>query len=180
MWLVEDMIDKAFPFRIAMLKRCFSQAVSLLSSVFSEIRFPISLTMIVVKGPKTPEVSIATGLNLNLLTRLGYLALLAFSAFAAAEPALMADSFTELSLKVLTHVASQQRALPLRKEKVVIPSSLFPSPRSRPTGSSSVGVPADLNAQLIMSVMAACRGCLLVLSRSGKNGNRSISIDLSF
>ena len=98
MWLADDMIDKAFTFMIAMLKRCFNHKVSLLSSVFSEIRFPISLTMTEVEGSKTPDVSIATGSNLNLLTRLGYLDLLALSAFAAAEPALMADWLTELSL----------------------------------------------------------------------------------
>ena len=154
MWLADAMIDSAFPFRIAMLRRCFSHEVSLLSSVFSEIRFPISLTMAEVEGPKAPDVSMATGSNLNLLTRSGYLDLLALSALAAAEPALMADSITELSLYVLTHVASQQRDFPLLKGKVVMPSGLFPSPRSRPIGSRSVGIPADLSARLIMSLMA--------------------------
>ncbi len=43
--------------------------------------------MFLVEGPKAPEVSIATGSNLHLLTRSGYLALLEFSAFAAAWPA---------------------------------------------------------------------------------------------
>ena len=154
MWLADAMIERAFPFRTAIFRRCFSHNVSLLSSDFSEILFPISLTMTEVEGPKTPDVSMATGSNLNLLTKLGYLDLLVLSALAAAEPALMADSITELSLYVLTHVASQQRDFPLLKGKVVMPSGLFPSPRSRPIGSRSVGIPADLSARLIMSLMA--------------------------
>ena len=143
-----------------MLKRCFNHDVSLLSPVFSEILFPISWSTILVDGPNTPEVSTATGSNLYLLIRSGYLVLLAFSALEAAEPTPTADPFTTLSPKVFTHVASQQRALPRLKGKVVIPSGLFPSPRSSPTGSNSVGIPADLNARLIMSFKAECRGSL--------------------
>ena len=160
MWLAEAMIERAFPFRTAMLRRCFSHDVSLLSCDFSVILFPISLTMTVVEGPNTPDVSMATGSNLNLLTMLGYFDLLALSALAAAEPALMADSITELSLYVLTHVASQQRDFPMLKGKVVIPSGLFESPRSRPIGSKRVGIPADLRARLMISLMAEWRGCL--------------------
>ena len=134
--------------------------VSLFSPVFSEIRFPISKIMFLVEGPKTPEVSIATGSNLNLLTRSGYFALFEFSALPAALPASMAVSFTELSPKVFMHVASQQSTLPWLKGKIVIPSGLFPSPRLSPTGSSTDGTPADFNARQMMSFNAACRGCL--------------------
>ena len=66
----DEVIDRAFPFRIAMFRRCFNQNVSLLSPVFSVMCFPISLTMIFVEGPNAPEVSIATGSNWSLLTKL--------------------------------------------------------------------------------------------------------------
>ena len=112
MCLADDVIDKAFPLWIAMLSLCFNHWVSLLSPDFSVICFPISYTMFLVEGPNAPDVSIATGSNLNLLTRSGYLALLEFSAFAAAWPTSIAVSFMQLSPKVLTHVASQHSALP--------------------------------------------------------------------
>ena len=41
-----------------------------------------------------------------------------------------------------------------------MPSGLFPSPRSSPTGSKIEGIPADLSARHMMSLIAACRGCL--------------------
>ena len=112
MCFVEEMIDNAFPFRIAMFRRCLSHRVSRFSPVLSEMRFPISLMMFVVDGPKAPGVSIAMGSNLNLLTRSGYLTLLVFSALEVVWPALTSLSLTELSLNVLTQVASQQRFFP--------------------------------------------------------------------
>ena len=112
MCFTDEIIDRALPLRTAIFRRCFSHMDSRFSPVFSVIRFPISLTMLLVEGPKTPDVSIATGSNLKFLTRSGYLILLAFSAFSAAQPASNAVSFMELSLKVLMHVASQQIALP--------------------------------------------------------------------
>ena len=138
----DEMIDKAFPFRIAMFRHCFIQNVFLLSPVFSVMRFPISLTITFVQGPNAPEVSIAIGSNWNLLTKLGYFLLLSFSAFAAACPTSVAVSLTELSPNVLTHVASQQSSLPRLKGKVVIPSGLFPSSLMRPIGSNSEGIQA--------------------------------------
>ena len=74
----------------------------------------------------------AIGSNLRSLTSPGYLVLFAFSALAAAEPTLIAASLIELSAKVFTHIASQQRALPWLKGKVVTPFGLLPSPRMRP------------------------------------------------
>ena len=76
-----------------MLRPCFNHIVSLLSPVFSEILFPISEIRILEEGPKTPEVSMATGSNLNLLTYSVYFALLAFSALAAAWPTSTAAAF---------------------------------------------------------------------------------------
>ena len=124
--------------------------------------------MFLVEGPKTPEVSIATGSNLNLLTRSGYLDLLEFSAFAAAWPASIAVSFIELLAKVLTHVASQQSALPLLKGKMVMPSGFVPSPRLSPEGSNIDGVPDDLSARQTISFRAACRGSLPLLNRHAR------------
>ena len=89
--------------------------VSLFFIVFSEMHFPISRTMLLVVGPNTPEVSIATGSNCILLTNSGYLLLLAFSNFAVAWPTLMAVSLTELIPKVLTQISSQQSDLPQLK-----------------------------------------------------------------
>ena len=151
----DEMIDRAFPFRIAMFRCCFNLNVFLLSPVFSVMRFPISLTMIFVEGPNAPEVSIAIGSNWNLLTKLGYLFLLRFSAFAAACPTSVAVSLTELSPNVLTHIASQQSFLPRLKGKVVIPSGLFPSSLMRPIGSNTEGIPAVFRARQMISFRAA-------------------------
>ena len=126
------------------LKRCFSHMDSLLSPDFPDINFPISWMMFLVVCPNAPEVSMATGSNLYLLTRSGYFDRLAFSAFVAAWQGSIADSLMEFSPKVFTQVGSQQRALPWLKGNMVMPSGLFPSPRLRPTGSSTDGIPDDL------------------------------------
>ena len=160
MCFAEEMIDNAFPFWIAMFSLCFSHKDSRFSPVFSEMRLPTSLIMFLVEGPNTPEVSIAMGSNLNLLASSGYLVLLVFSAFAAAWPASTAVSFTELSAKVLTQVASQQRFFPWLKGKTVTPSGLFPSPRFSPTGSNVVANPADFSAREMMSYNVVWLGCL--------------------
>ena len=112
MCFADEIIDSALLRLAAILRRCFSQIDSHFSPVFSEIQFPISLTMLLVEEPKTPEVSIATGSNLKFLTRSGDLFLLAFSAFSAVRHASVAVLFTELTQKVLMHVAFQQKALP--------------------------------------------------------------------
>ena len=145
---------------MAILRRCFSHSVSLLSPVFSEILFPISWIIFLVEGPKTPEVSMAIGSKLYLWTNTGYLFLLSFSALAAACPLSIAAWLMILSPKVLTQVASQQRDLPWLKGKIVMPSGLFLSPRSIPTGSNTDGVPDDLSERWIISLIAACLGCL--------------------
>ena len=88
-----------------MLRRCFSHNVSLLSPDLSVILLPISYIIFLDEGPKTPDVSIATGSNLNLLTSSGYLDLLLDSALAAAWPTSIAELFTELSPYVFTQVA---------------------------------------------------------------------------
>ena len=106
--------------------------------------------MFLVDGPKTPEVSIAMGSNLYLLTKSGYFALLAVSALAAACPTSIAELRIKLSLNVLTHVASQQSDLPWLKGKMVIPSGLFPSPRLSPTGSETDGIPDYFKVQQII------------------------------
>ena len=80
------MIDRAFPFQKAKLRRCFSHNVFLLSPVLSDDLFQISRTIFLVEGPNTPEVSIAIGSNLYLWTNSGYLDLLEFSALAATCP----------------------------------------------------------------------------------------------
>ena len=88
-----------------MLRRCFSHNVSLLSPDLSVILLPISYIIFLDEGPKTPDVSIATGSNLNLLTSSGYLDLLLDSALAAAWPTSIAELFTEFSPYVFTQVA---------------------------------------------------------------------------
>ena len=70
MCFADDMIDRALPLRTAMFRRCFSHMDSRFSPVFSDIRFPISLTIFLVEGPKAPDVSIATGSTLKFPTRL--------------------------------------------------------------------------------------------------------------
>ena len=85
---------------------------------------------------------------------------MAFSAIAAACPTTVAVSLTELSPKVLTHVASQQSDFPRLKAITVIPSGFFPSPLLRPTGSKTDGIPADFSARQMISFKAACRGSL--------------------
>ena len=58
---VDDMIDRSFPFKIAIFSLCVNQKVSIFSPAFSVMRFSISRTMLLIVGPNTPEVSIATG-----------------------------------------------------------------------------------------------------------------------
>ena len=70
MCFADDMIDRALPLRTAMFRRCFSHKDSRFSPVFSDIRFPISLTIFLVEGPKAPVVSIATGSILKFPTSL--------------------------------------------------------------------------------------------------------------
>ena len=84
MCLADAMIVKAFPLCMAILNLCLSHECSLISPVFSDIFLPISLMMIRVEEPNTPDVSIATGSNLYLRTKSGYFALLALSALVAA------------------------------------------------------------------------------------------------
>ena len=175
MCLTDEMIERAFPFWMAILRCCFSHSVSLLSPVLSVILFPISWTIFLVEGPNTPEVSIAIGSNLYLWTNSGYLDLLEFSALAAACPLSIAVSLITLSPNVLTHVASQQRHLPWLKGKIVMPSGLFPSPRLSPLGSRYDGVWEDLRARKIISLMAACRGCLPSLKRQDRRWNPNSS-----
>ena len=97
----------------------------------------------------------AIGSNLYLLISPEYLVLFAFSAFAAAEPAVIAASLTKLSANVFMQVASQQRDLPRLKGKKVMPSGFLPSPRLSPFGSSIDDIPADFKARNIMSFIAA-------------------------
>ena len=121
---------------------------------------PISTTISLAEAPITPAVSIAMGSNLYLFASSEYLVLLRSSALAAAIPAVDAESLTELSAYVFTHVASQARAFPRLKGKMVMPSGLIPFAWLRPTGSSVEGDPADFSALQIMSFNAACLGSL--------------------
>ena len=61
MCFADEIIDRALPLRTAKFRCCFSHMDLLFSPVFSDIRFPISLTIFLVEGPKAPVVSIATG-----------------------------------------------------------------------------------------------------------------------
>ena len=152
MWFVLARIDIALPLWIAMLSRCLSHIDSLASPDFSEMRLPISETMTLVVGPKTPDVSIATGSNLLILDNTKYVFLLSSSAFLAASPAVPAVALTEHSAYVLTHVASQLSALPRLKGNMVTPSGLMLLSRFRPVGSRMAGVAEDFSARNIMSL----------------------------
>ncbi len=84
MCLSDEIIDTAFPFWIAysflvLAKWFLFYLQSSLKSVYQSCKL-----FYFVEGSNTPQASIATGLNLNLLTRSGYLALHLFSALAAA------------------------------------------------------------------------------------------------
>ena len=74
--------------------------------------------------------------------------------YLAAEPASQADLFNADSAKVFPHVASQHKHFPLLKGNIVIPSGLLPSPRLRPTGSKTEGLPDVFSALKIMSLNA--------------------------
>ena len=126
MCLTNEMIERAFPFWMAIWRRCFNHSVSLLSPVLSVILVPILWTIFLVEGPNTPEVSIAIGSNLYLWTNSGYLDLLEFSVLAAACPLSIAVSLITLSPNVLTHVASKQRHMPWLKGKIRVTTRLTP------------------------------------------------------
>ena len=84
----------------------------------------------------TPAVSSAKGMKIYLSARERYLVILDVSAEAATEPGEIAEDTILLGQKVQEQVASQIKDLPDLRGKRVMPSGRFPSPLSRPTGSS--------------------------------------------
>ena len=135
-------IDAAFPRMMAIDIRCHSHAVSLRSPVDCDIRLPSTLKNLEAAGPTTPDVSTASGTKRYCSAREEYRCILRFSAARAADPGSRAHATTADSEKVSVHVESHAKHFPLANGKVVRPSGRFPSPLSRPTGSSKDGTPA--------------------------------------
>ena len=89
-----------------------SHEVSLLLPVRVDICLPSLCRKLLVEGPMTPVVSMATGSNRYLSVRVEYLFLFRSSAAIAADPGVMAESTTAVLLNVSTQVASHVRHLP--------------------------------------------------------------------
>ena len=87
---------------------------------------------------------------------------------AASDPAAIAARIRLDDASVLTHVASKMRQRPREKGYIAIPSDRFPSPRSRPDGSSMDGIPAAERPRQTMSLRAEWRGMRPALKRHDK------------
>ena len=149
------MIEAALPLTTASDIRSISHRVSRLSPVWAEILLPSPFKKIAVDDPRTPDVSIATGSNMYLSTRLEYLALLSRSARSAAAPGLEAVAPTADEQKVSTHVASQLKHLPWLYANMVIPSGLVLSRLLVSVGSRREGMPAAARPRFTTSLMFA-------------------------
>ena len=92
-------------------------------------RRPRSLTKIIDCGPMTPDVLMATGVNVCEESRWAYLVFFLSSANAATAPASLVALATYEGAKVSGQVASQTNNLPLFHGTTVMPSGRFPSVR---------------------------------------------------
>ena len=92
--------------------RSKSHSVSLGSFRRRDAKRPISCRKEKVRGPRTPEVSTATGQKRNLGSKEAYFEDLASSAAKAADPGAVAERKRFPLEKVSVQVASQSRALP--------------------------------------------------------------------
>ena len=87
---------------------------------------------------------------------------------SATDPAASAARIRSEDANVLTHVASQMRQRPREKGNIVIPSGRFPSPRSRPDGSSMDGIPDTERPRRTTSLKVEWRGMRPALKRHDK------------
>ena len=122
----------------------------------------------IVDLPMAPNVSTATGWKMKRRPNSAYFAIFLTSAASATDPAASAERIRFEDANVLTHVASQMRQRPRKQGYIVIPSGRFPSPRSRPDGSSMDGIPAAERPRRTTSLRAEWRGMGPALKRHDK------------
>ena len=115
-----------------------------------------------------PDVSTATGWKMKRRPYSAYLAIFLTSAASATDPAASAASIRFEDANMLTHVASQMRQRPRDQGYTAIPSGRFPSPWSRPDGSSMDGIPAAKRPRRTTSFNAEWRGMRPALKRHDK------------
>ena len=114
---------------------------------------PSSWRKLRASGPRTPEVSTATGMKWCVVDNSEYLAFFIPSAcFATAPASLPARSMWD-GAKVSGQVASQTKMRPLFQGRIVTPSDLFPSDLQIPTGSRWANILADPKDLLMMSCL---------------------------
>ena len=156
---------KAFPLRIAKdtLKQEITHALILKSHGKSATQI---LKNWIVDFPIAPDVPTATGWKIKRRPNSAYLAI--FLTSSASDPAACAARIMFEDANVLTHVASQMRQRPREYGYTVIPSGRFPSPRSRPDGSSMDGIPTAERPRGTTSLRAKWRGMRPALKRHDK------------
>ena len=115
-----------------------------------------------------PDVSTATGWKMKRRPSSAYFSIFLTSAASATDPAASAARIRFEDASVLTHVASQMRQRPREQGYTVIPSGRFPSPRSRPDGSSMDDSPAAERPRRTTSFRAEWRGMRPALKRHDK------------
>ena len=90
------------------------------------------------------------------------------SAALATDPAASAVRIRIEDANVLTHVSSHMRQRPREQGYTVISSSSFPSPGSRPDGSSMDGIPTAERPRRTTSIWAELPGMRPTLKRHDK------------
>ena len=133
--------ETAFPRWKAMDRRWNKKTVSLLSSVTSVVRLPISWTSSTAIWFHVPAVSMATGKKRWVPARSQYLEDLLAAALSAAAPGRHAVSCRWDSAYVSGTVMSHSKALPfIAHGRSVTPSGRLPSCRTRLTGSLTASI----------------------------------------
>ena len=159
--------ETAFPRWRAMDRRWNKNTVSLLSSVTSVIRLPISWTSSTAIWFHVPAVSMASGKKRWVPARSQYLEDLLAAALSAAAPGRHAVSCRWDSAYVSGTVISHAKGLPLAHGRSVTPSGRLPSCRIRLTGSLTAGICAlfiDRHRMSFMRLWRCCLGALLTSS----------------
>src|SRR6266536_738712 len=103
--------EAAFPLWTANAIRCRKNAVDLGSFVETASLLPINDVKCQPSVPHAPDVSMAMGMKVMMFDRFAYFSRFADSAFAAADPASVADELRWDWANVSGHVASQATEL---------------------------------------------------------------------
>jgi len=156
--------ETAFSRWRAMDRRWKRNSFSLVSSVTTVMRRPISCVTSMAVSCHAPAVSMANGQKMWVLAKLAYLYVLFCAALWAAAPALTIVLLIWDSAYVSGTVTSQVTGLPLAHGSKVVPSGLLLLSLTKLTGSLAAGIWARFSARQMMSfgwLWRCCMGALL-------------------